>query len=221
MITPLIHYEIELANREQEVLRRKAALWHEAHQAATAERRTARRARLRVSLAVLAFAFIPIAACLVARSQGRHPPQIGRSPAGGASYGRRRWACSPTPTPARQAPASSQPPHTSASWGGLADVLVTVERRLGDAERGADLPGVCCARPSSATAMANLRASITRGRPSFRPLANQTRRRREENPGHPGQPPLSPGHAARTCCSSTPLTARIIRGGAICWDGSG
>ena len=67
MINPLIHYEVELANREQEGLRRKAALWHEARQAAPAERRTARRARLSVTLAVLAFALIPVAASLVAR----------------------------------------------------------------------------------------------------------------------------------------------------------
>jgi hypothetical protein len=52
MINPLIHYELEMATRQQEQLRRRAALWHVARQAA-AGGRPARPALLRIGLALV------------------------------------------------------------------------------------------------------------------------------------------------------------------------
>ncbi len=38
MLNPLIHYELDMAHQYQGQLRRKAALWHLAHQAARSAR---------------------------------------------------------------------------------------------------------------------------------------------------------------------------------------
>ena len=54
MINPLIHYELELATRYQEQLRRSDALWQLARQAAIAGRQPTRPHTLRTGLAVVA-----------------------------------------------------------------------------------------------------------------------------------------------------------------------
>jgi hypothetical protein len=54
MINPLIHYELEMATRQQEQLRCRAALWHVARQAAANGRRAERPHLLRIGLALVA-----------------------------------------------------------------------------------------------------------------------------------------------------------------------
>jgi hypothetical protein len=54
MINPLIHYEVEMATRQQERLQRKAALWHLARQAATDRHHPARPRWLQIGLVVVA-----------------------------------------------------------------------------------------------------------------------------------------------------------------------
>jgi hypothetical protein len=54
MIKPLIHYELEMANREQEQLCRKAALWRLAQHANTASHRPPRRRWPRIGLSMAA-----------------------------------------------------------------------------------------------------------------------------------------------------------------------
>jgi hypothetical protein len=68
MINSLVPYEVDLAIREQEQLRREAALWSLARQAMPTDRRSARRQRLWLGLAVLGAALLPVSASLVARS---------------------------------------------------------------------------------------------------------------------------------------------------------
>jgi len=57
MINSLIHYEVELATRQQEQLRRKAALWHPTREAETDGLRLRRPHWLRFGLAVVAAVF--------------------------------------------------------------------------------------------------------------------------------------------------------------------
>jgi hypothetical protein len=54
MINPLIHYELEMATRQQDQLRRRAALWHVARQSAAHGGRPPRPHMLRIGLAVVA-----------------------------------------------------------------------------------------------------------------------------------------------------------------------
>jgi hypothetical protein len=50
MINPLIHYELDMARREQGQLCRRAALWHMAQHTDTANHRPPRRQWLRIRL---------------------------------------------------------------------------------------------------------------------------------------------------------------------------
>ena len=54
MINSLIHYEIEMATRQQDPLRCRAAVWHMARQTAAEGRRPARPHLLRIGLAFVA-----------------------------------------------------------------------------------------------------------------------------------------------------------------------
>jgi hypothetical protein len=69
MINPLIHYEVEMATRQQEQLRCRATLWHMARQAAADGHPPARPNLLRIGLALIALVLgSATSATLAARS---------------------------------------------------------------------------------------------------------------------------------------------------------